>query len=126
MFLDLQLLLLFPYGFCPGDDIFCVFVSEGAGDGVVLPVAKGSLHFVLRSALLQLPPPQHHGICALCVAVVIFPRTTRFLLALKNPSIEEQWIVRVTRWMDTEGGMIGSDLSRSPQSLCLSDLPVFA
>lgn len=124
VFLDLQLLLLFPHDFCPGDDTFCFFVGEGADDGVVVPVAEGSLHFVPRSALLQLPPPPHHGIRALCVAVVVFPRTTRFPLALKNPSgwgaldcksRYMGWTQKDTRW--------DSDLSSSPQSLCLPDLP---
>lgn len=79
VFLDPQLLLLLPHSFCPGDPVFCAFIGERAGDGMVAPMAKGSLLFVPPSALLHLPPPPHHGICALCVAVVLFPQENKIL-----------------------------------------------
>lgn len=117
VFLDLQLLLLFHHGFSPGDDIFCGFFGERAGDGVVVPVAKGSLHLVPCSALLSLPPPPYHGICAL--AIFILPRTTRFFLALKNPSDRGADSSKVTGWdghRRTHDGILTFQFSTVPLS----------
>lgn len=62
MFLELLLLLLLLYGFCPGDHVSYAFVEGRADDGEFVPVAKGLLHYLPHSAHLQLPPcwsPQH-------------------------------------------------------------------
>lgn len=69
MFLDLQLLLLLPYGFCPGDHTFCAFVEERAGDG---ELAGDALSAMLCSpASSSTTTPWH--LCPTCDSCDISP-----------------------------------------------------
>lgn len=55
MFLDLQLRLLFPYRFCPGDHVFYAFVEVRADDASGQETAALSATFCI-SAASSTPP----------------------------------------------------------------------